>query len=101
VFGASGNLHFSGSYLGGPFGNPNGRQDAYAVFDASIRVRSENGRWDVALIGKNLNNAYVLTSLGDAPSSGSGTGTAAGVHSDLVGTVDPPRTVALQFSVHY
>ena len=101
VFGASGNVHFSSSYLGGPFGNPNGRQDAYAVFDASLRVRSENGRWDVALIGKNLTNEYVLTSINDAPSSGSGTGTAAGIHSDLVGTVEPPRTVAIQISVHY
>ena len=101
VFGASGNLHFSSSYLGGPFGNPNGRQSPFAVFDASLRVGSESGRWDLALIGKNLTNEYVLTSIGDAPSSGSGTGTAASVHSDLVGTVEPPRTIALRFSVHY
>ena len=101
VFGASANLHYSGSYLGGPFGNPNGRQAAYTVFDLALRMRPENGRWDVALIGKNLSNEYVATSYGDAPSSGSGTGTAAGIHSDLVATPNPPRTVALQFTIRY
>ena len=101
VFGASVNLHYSGSYLGGPFGNPNGRQDAYTVVDLGLRVRAESGRWDLALIGKNLGDEYVATSFGDAPSSGSGTGTAAGVHSDLVATPNPPRTVAVQFTVHY
>jgi iron complex outermembrane receptor protein len=101
VLGLSGNLRFSSSYLGGPFGNPNGRQGAFAVLDAAVRLRPENGRWELALIGKNLTNEYVFNSAGDAPSSGSGTGTALGVHSDLVATVNPPRTVAIQFSVHY
>lgn len=101
VWGASANLHYSSSYLGGPFGNPNGRQDAYTVVDLSLRLRSENDRWEAALIGKNLGNEYVATSFGDAPSSGSGTGTAAGIHSDLVATPNPPRTIALQFTVRY
>jgi len=101
VFGASGNLHYSGSYFGGPFGNPRAVQASYTVFDLSLRVRSENDRWEAALIGKNLGDKYVATAYGDAPSSGSGTGTAAGVPSDLVANVNPPRTIALQFSVRY
>ena len=101
VFGASGNLHASSSYFGGPFGNPNAVQSAYAVFDLALRVRDEKERWELALIGKNLGNEYVATAYGDAPSSGKGTGTALGVHSDLVANVSPPRTVALQFTYRY
>ncbi|MDP3745808.1 MAG: TonB-dependent receptor [Phenylobacterium sp.] len=101
VFGASANLRYSSDYLGGPFGNPNGRQDAYTVFDASLRIADEDGKWDLALIGKNLTDEYVVTSMGDAPSSGSGTGTAGGRHSDLVGTPNPPRTIALQFTLRH
>ncbi|MDB5432990.1 MAG: tonB dependent receptor family protein [Caulobacter sp.] len=101
VFGATGNLHYSGSYLGGPFGNPGGRQDAYTVFDVSLHVRGESDKWDLALIGKNLGNEYVATGFADAPSSGSGTGTAGGLHSDLVATPNPPRTVAVQFTLRY
>lgn len=101
VFGGSANLHYSSSYFGGPFGNPRAVQSAFTVFDLALRVRSENERWELALIGKNLGNEYVATAYGDAPSSGSGTGTAAGVPSDLVANVTPPRTIALQFSVRY
>ncbi|MDQ0466887.1 outer membrane receptor protein involved in Fe transport [Caulobacter ginsengisoli] len=99
VFGLSGNLHGSSDYLLSPFANPNGRQDAYTVFDASARLGGEDGRWEVALIGKNLTDEYVLTSAGDAPSSGSGTGTPLGIRSDLVGTPRPPRTIAIQFTL--
>jgi hypothetical protein len=53
----------------------------------------------VALIGRNLTDEYILNAAGDAPSSGSGTGTAAGIHSDAVGTFNPPRTIALQFTL--
>src|SRR5207247_3341911 len=49
VFGLSANLRFSWSYLGGPFGNPNGRQGAFAMLDGSVRVSSENSRWELAL----------------------------------------------------
>ena len=51
-------LFEAGSYLGGPFGNPGGRQDAYTVVDLALRLRPEKGHWDVALIGKNLGGMY-------------------------------------------
>jgi iron complex outermembrane receptor protein len=101
VFGVSGNMHASTSYLAGPFANPNATQPGFAVFDASLRLGAENRRWELALIGKNLTNQYVATSIGDAPSSGSGTGTPGGVHSDLVASPNPPRTVAVQFTLRY
>lgn len=98
VYGFTANVHGSSNYLLGPFANPFAVQDSYSVFDAAFRLRSEDERWEVALIGKNLTEEYVLSSAGDAPSSGSGTGTAGGIRSDLVGTPQPPRTVALQFT---
>jgi iron complex outermembrane receptor protein len=101
VFGASANAKYSSSYYGGPFGNPNGQQSAFTVFDLRVHVRSEDDKWDLALVGKNLGNEYVATGFGDAPSSGSGTGTAGGIHSDLVATPNPPRTIALQFTLRY
>jgi outer membrane receptor protein involved in Fe transport len=98
VYGFTANVHGSSDYLLGPFANPFAVQDSYSVFDAAFRLRSEDERWEIALIGKNLTEEYVLSSAGDAPSSGSGTGTAGGIRSDLVGTPQPPRTVALQFT---
>lgn len=95
------NLRYSDSYLVSPFGNPLDRQSAYAMLDASLRVGAEDDRWQVALIGKNLTNKYVLTYAQDAPSTGSGTGTAAGVPADQFGFPLPPRTVALQATVRY
>ena len=101
TFGASANLRYSSSYLANPFGNPFARQGAYTTLDASIRVRTRNGRWEAAVIGKNLTDKYVSYFIGDAPSSGSGTGTPAGVGSDLVAAPNLPRTVAVQVTLKY
>lgn len=101
VFGASANLRFSSSYLSNPFGNPASKQDSYATIDAAIRLKTEDNRWEVALLAKNLTDEYVVYNVGDAPSSGSGTGTAAGVRSDAVATPNLPRTIALQLTWKY
>jgi outer membrane receptor protein involved in Fe transport len=101
VFGASANVKYSSSYFANPFGNPLAKQGSYATLDASLRLRSKDSRWEVALIGRNLTNKYVLYYVADAPSSGANTGTAAGQHSDLVGTQNQPRTVAVQLTFKY
>jgi len=101
VFGANANLKYSSSYLANPFGNPSTRQDSYTTLDAAIRLRTKDSRWEVALVGKNLTDKYVTYFVGDAPSSGSGTGTAAGVHSDLVAAPNLPRTIAVQLTFKY
>ncbi|WP_068876026.1 MULTISPECIES: TonB-dependent receptor [unclassified Phenylobacterium] len=101
VFGASANLRYSSSYLGNPFGNPASKQDSYATLDAAIRLKTRDNRWEVALLAKNLTDEYVVYNVSDAPSSGSGTGTAAGIRSDSVATPNLPRTVALQLTWKY
>jgi len=101
VFGASANLRYSSSYIANPFGNPNSKQDSYATIDAAIRLKTADNRWEVALLAKNLTDEYVVYNLSDAPSSGSGTGTAAGVRSDLVASPNLPRTIAVQLTWKY
>lgn len=48
--------------------NPVGFQPTYATVDASLVYSEPQGRWQVALWGKNLNNA--LYRLSAVPSSG-------------------------------
>jgi iron complex outermembrane receptor protein len=95
------NARYSDDYLVSPFGNKVDRQKSFATLDATVRLGAQDDRWQVAVIGKNLTNRYVLNAAQDAPSTGSGTGTAAGIPADQYGFPAPPRTVALQFSVRY
>lgn len=101
IFGASANVKYSSSYFANPFGNPLAKQGSYATLDGSLRLRNKDSHWEVALIGRNLTNRYVLYYIGDAPSSGANTGTAAGLHSDLVGAQNQPRTVVVQLTFKY
>jgi iron complex outermembrane receptor protein len=100
-FGGNIDLRYSASYLGSGFGNPWSEQSAYAVVDGGIRVGSQDDRWQVALIGKNLTNKFYSTGGGTAPLTGSGTGTANAVPGDVLGYGAFPRTVRLQFTVKY
>jgi iron complex outermembrane recepter protein len=100
-FGVSANIRYSGKYLVSPFGNPLDTQKSFTTLDASLRVGSKDDRWQIAIIGKNLTNEYVLNAAQDAPSTGAGTGTAAGVPADQYGFPALPRTVAVQLTVRY
>jgi iron complex outermembrane recepter protein len=69
--------------------------------DAAARLVGQSERWEFAIIGKNLTNEYVLTGAQDAPSTGTGTGTAAGIAADRYGFPAPPRTVLGQVTVRF
>jgi outer membrane receptor protein involved in Fe transport len=101
VLGASANLKYSGDYYGNPFGNPFAKQSSYSTLDASLRLRTKDSHWEVALIGKNLTDKYVANFIGDAPSSGTGTGTPGALRSDLAAAPNLPRTVQLQVTWKY
>lgn len=101
VFGASANMRYSSDYFANPWAQPLAKQSAYTTVDASLRLRTRDSRWELAVIGKNLTNKFVAAYVQDAPSSGSGTGTAAGVRSDLAAAVNLPRTVAVQVTWKY
>lgn len=97
----SANARYSSSYLLSPFGNPLDRQGAYTSYDAAVRLGAADKRWEIAVIGKNLSNEYILTYGQDAPTSGSGTGTPAGQPSDQYGNPMPPRTVQGQVTLRF
>ena len=101
TFGANVDVRYRGSYLGSSFGDPDTRQSSYAVLDAGLRIGSEDQRWQLALIGKNLTNKFYFTGGGTAPLTGAGTGTANPVRGDAIGYGAQPRTVRVQATFRY
>lgn len=95
-FGADG--RYSASYLASPFGSPLSRQSRYVNVDAQVYVRTADERWELALLGKNLSNRFVVTGVTDASGSGIGTGTNANRIADQAGFGAMPRTIALQLT---
>ena len=101
ILGLSTDARYSGSYFPSAFNNPDSRQHSYVNLDASIRFGPENERWQVSLIGKNLTNHFYITGVVDGPSTGTGTGTTAGVHADQLGFATLPRTIQVQLSTKF
>jgi outer membrane receptor protein involved in Fe transport len=92
---------YSDSYLASGFAHPLSKQSSYLTLDGTIRVKFADERYELALIGKNLTNRFIVGGAVDAPNTGAGTGTAAGVMADQVGFVSLPRTVQLQATVRF
>jgi hypothetical protein len=99
--GVSINGRYSGRYEASGFGNPLDQQPSYVQLDASVRIKGRASNWEVDLIGKNLTDRFIVNGTLDGPSTGSGTGTPAGIPADQIGYVSLPRTVQLQFAWHY
>ena len=65
-------------------------------------ARSYFFAWTLALIGKNLTNALVVTSANDIPfAGGTGTGTNTGVLADMSAFVENPREIILELSLKF
>ncbi len=99
--GLSADVRFSSSYSVSPFAESLDVQGAYASLDAMMRVGAEDGRWELALIGKNLTNNFVVTAAFDESSTGSASGGKTGVVADQFGLFGPPRTVELRLTCRY
>jgi outer membrane receptor protein involved in Fe transport len=81
---------------------PDGVQDSFWRYDASIRVTNSSEDWEVALIGRNLSDELVVTSANDMPGQPvGGTGTAVGTRSDMNAIVERPRQVILQGTLRF
>ncbi len=100
TLGLASDARYSSSYNASPFANPIATQGKYVNLDASLFLRSDAG-WELGLIGKNLTNQFVVSGALDAPSTGSGTGTAGGKLADQRGYANTPRTVQLQVTYRY
>ena len=100
VFGFTANAQFR-SRIGLNAQDTAAVQGAYETYDANIRIGSANGKWQVALIGKNLSDEYAFRSAGNTPGTGGNTGTAEGFPSDLQGVAIRPRQVELELLWRY
>jgi iron complex outermembrane recepter protein len=67
-------------------------QPAYAYVDASLHVLSPDGLWDLAVIGRNLNNVYV--NLGGAATPG-------GPPGQFSGLLARPQQIYLEITRHF
>lgn len=116
-FGAD--LNYSSKYNVGTQLQPIAVQPAFAKIDATLRVFSEDKRWELALIGRNLTNKRNLVNGIDRTGTGGVAGVSAATKgnnlpsctdagqagcsalADLIGTPALPRTVALQATFRY
>lgn len=101
ILGISADARYSDDYLASGFGAPLSRQDEFVILDASVRVRTADNQWELALIGRNLTDQFYVNSVVDGPSTGGGTGTPAGMLADQLGHGGLPRTVQLQLTWRY
>jgi iron complex outermembrane recepter protein len=95
------NARYNGSYNASSFNNPLARMGSYVSIDAGIRLFANSDRYEFAVVGKNLTNRFYVTGVVDGPSTGSGTGTPAGIPADQAGFGALPRTVQLQASARF
>ena len=58
--GLNADIDFSSYFFSGVENDPRVAQSAYARINAGARVYSSDDRWELALIGRNLNNKYVV-----------------------------------------
>jgi iron complex outermembrane receptor protein len=99
--GLSANYTFSDGFFTDVVSAPGGRQKAYDLIDAGVRVMDTDERFEIALLGKNLGNTYYFTRSADNPFSGSapgGTGTLLG---DTVGVPSRGREIWLRTTVRF
>ena len=99
--GVSLDSRYSSSYLASSFAHPLSGQPKYLSLDGSVRLKLAEDRYEIALIGKNLTNRFIVGGVVDAPNTGTGTGTAVATPADQVGFVSLPRTVQLQLTARF
>ena len=83
-------------------GNPVNVQDSSVILNAALRLSSVDDRWEVAVIGKNLTDKFLILNAIDNPSSGSAPGGVTGtLRGDQRVTANRPRSIAVQATVRF
>lgn len=77
--------------------NPTATYESYTTWDANVRIGAVDGKWHVAVIGKNLSDELAIRSAGLTPGTGGNTGTAEGFGADFRGGAIRGRQVELEF----
>ncbi|MET0545424.1 MAG: TonB-dependent receptor [Caulobacterales bacterium] len=103
VLGLSGDATHSGSYLTDATSKAAGRSPSYTLLDATVRLATEDERWEVAFIGKNLSNEYYWTRNSDSPFTGTPPGNEAGpsVLGDTVSSISRGRDLMVRVTAKY
>ena len=83
----------TGSYMTMSEAIPEAKQHRYSTWDAGFAIGPENGRWEVAFIGRNLTNKFYASSSGQVPATGSAT-----MRSDLFTTVNRGRELTARLT---
>jgi len=112
----SADLNYSSKYNYGTDYQPYTVQKAFAKLDASFRLFTEDKKWELAVIGRNLTNKRNLINGIDRTGTGGAFGTTAPVCTaispaatpagciplaDVIGTAARPRSVAVQLTYRY
>ena len=100
VFGIVGNLQYKSKTILSST-DPTATYKAYVTYDANVHIASSDGKWQVALIGKNLSDKLAIRGAGNVPGTGGNTGTAEGFGGDLSGGAIRGRQVELEFQWRY
>jgi len=87
---------YTDDYFRTPTLDPLQVQDAYATVNARLSIGRAQGRWEVALVGKNLTDEHVVGYSVDVPLAG-----AIFLTPGVSGYVKPPRTVAVQGTLRF
>jgi iron complex outermembrane recepter protein len=87
---------YSGAYYPQATLDPATRQDSYAKYNARIALSSQEGTWEIALLGRNLSDEIVTGYAADIPLAARTFGAAS-----YGSFVAPPRSVAVQASYRF
>ena len=102
VMGVSADARYSSSYFASGFGNPVSKQHSYVNLDGAVRLHTPDDRWEIALIGKNLTNQFIITGAYDITFTGQPTGSPLpGRLGDQAGSIALPRNIQLQLTWRY
>ncbi len=96
--GLSINAKYDAHYIASTVNEPMARQPAYVTVDASARITTQDDQWELAVVGKNLTNRFILQGAQDLVATGAGTGTPTGYLADQRGYIADPRTIALELT---
>jgi len=95
-WGLTADLLFSDKYLTSSNLDPLQVQDSYTKLNARLSIGSKSGRWEVALVGKNLTDEPIINLSADVPLAGGTFGTPG-----FSAGYEQPRSVAIQAIFRY
>jgi iron complex outermembrane recepter protein len=99
--GVNGNMSFSSGFFTDVINSPGGRQKAYELYDAGVRVMDEDQMWELALIGRNLSNTRYFTRSAENPLSGAAPGGTGTLLADQTAVLSRGREVMLKATIRF